>query len=162
MATRERRLWGEARSLSLQGLPVDDAVLLLEREIERPLEVMERSEAASLCASVGGHPLRLLQCAAIVRERGISLDAWASNIGPESLVTESLASIDEKQRRALLALAALPGVPLQVQHLSGIAELHGHRAIVDGARPTRSRSQHPVTASTRGRRRVISSGEPKT
>ena len=124
VATRERRLWGEARSLSLQGLPVDDAVLLLEREIERPLDVMERSEAASLCASVGGHPLRLLQCAAIVRERGISLDAWASNIGPESLVTESLASIDEKQRRALLALAALPGVPLQVQHLSGIAELH--------------------------------------
>ena len=152
---------GEARSLSLQGLPVDDAVLLLEREIERPLDVMERSEAASLCASVGGHPLRLLQCAAIVRERGISLDAWASNVGPESLVTESLASIDEKQRRALLALAALPGVPLQVQHLSGIAELHDIEpslmALVRrGLVLSPSRGINSRTASE------IGSGEPKT
>ena len=34
-----------------------------------------------------------------------------------------MASIDEKQRRALLALAALPGVPLQALHVSGIAEV---------------------------------------
>jgi hypothetical protein len=33
-----------------------------------------------------------------------------------------LALIDERQRRALLALTALPGVPLTAQHVSGIAE----------------------------------------
>src|SRR5262249_36682521 len=104
VATRERCLWGEVRSLVLVGLPVEDATLLLEREIERSLDVTERSAAASLCASLGGHPLRILQAAAITRERGISLDGWARDIAPERLITELMASIDEKQRRALLAL----------------------------------------------------------
>ena len=34
-----------------------------------------------------------------------------------------MASIDDKQRRALLALAAMPGVPLQALHVSAIAEV---------------------------------------
>ena len=42
---------------------------------------------------------------------------------PATLIAELLVSIDEKQRRALLALTALPGVPLTAQHVSGIAEL---------------------------------------
>ena len=123
VATRERCLWGEVRSLALKGLPVEDAVLLLEREIERSLDVTERSAAANLCAAIGGHPLRILQAAAVIREQGISLDGWARTISPASLITELLVSIDEKERRALLALTALPGVPLQAQHVSGIAEV---------------------------------------
>ena len=123
VVTRERRLWGEVRSLTLTGLPSADAVLLLERELERPLDITERSAALGLCAALGGHPLRIRQAAAIFRERATSLDGWASNITPESLITEWMASIDEKQRRALLALAALPGLPLHALHVAGIAEL---------------------------------------
>ena len=123
VVTRERRLWGEVRSLTLTGLPSADAVLLLERELERPLDITERSAALGLCAAMGGHPLRIRQAAAIFRERATSLDGWASNIAPESLITEWMASIDEKQRRALLALAALPGLPLHALHVAGIAEL---------------------------------------
>jgi hypothetical protein len=123
VATRARCLWGEVRSVTPKGLPVEDAVLLLEREIERSLDVTERSAAVRLCTALGGHPLQILQAAALTRERGISLDGWALDIGPESLITELMASIDERQRRALLALTALPGVPLQVQHISGIAEV---------------------------------------
>jgi hypothetical protein len=37
VVTRERRLWGEVRSLTLTGLPSADAVLLLERELESDL-----------------------------------------------------------------------------------------------------------------------------
>jgi hypothetical protein len=123
VATRERCLGGEVRNLTLKGLPVEDAVLLLEREIERSIDVTERSTATSLCAALEGHPLRVLQAAAITRERRISLDGSARNLTPASLVAELIASIDEKQRRALLALTALPGVPLQLQHVSGIAEV---------------------------------------
>jgi NB-ARC domain len=123
VATRERCLGGEVRNLTLKGLPVEDAVLLLEREIERSLDVTERSAATSLCAALEGHPLRVLQAAAITRERGISLDGSARNLTAASLVAELIASIDEKQRRALLALTALPGVPLELQHVSGIAEV---------------------------------------
>jgi hypothetical protein len=123
VASRERCLWGEVRSLDLKGLPPDDAVLLLEREIERPLDAAERSAATSLCATLGGNPLRLLQAAAIARERQIPFDRFPRDITPESLVTDLLASVDEKQRRAMLALTALPGVPLPVPHISGIAEI---------------------------------------
>ena len=56
VATRERCLWGEVRSLALNGLAAEDAVLLLEREIERPLDAAERSAAASLCQAIGGPP----------------------------------------------------------------------------------------------------------
>jgi NB-ARC domain len=123
VATRERCLWGEVRSLALKGLPVEDAVLLLERELERSFDVTERSVAENLCAAIGGHPLRILQAAAITREQGTSLDGRVREISPGSLITELMASVDEKQRRALLALTALPGVPLQVQHVSGIADV---------------------------------------
>jgi NB-ARC domain len=123
VATRRRCLWGEGRNLTLKGLAVDDAMRLLEHAIERPLEDTERSAAEQLCVALEGHPLRIVQAAALTRERGTSLDGWAPDVRPESLITELVKSIDERQRRALLALTALPGVPLQVQQVAGIAEI---------------------------------------
>jgi hypothetical protein len=123
VATRERCLGGEVRNVTLKGLPVEDAVSLLERAIERSIDVTERSTAVSLCAALEGHPLRVLQAAAIVRERGISLDGPARTLTPPSLIAELMAAIDEKQRRALFALTALPRVPLELQHISAIAEV---------------------------------------
>ena len=123
IATRARCLWSEGHTITLKGLPADDAVLLLERTIERPIEAAERAAAEHLCAALEGHPLRILQAAALARERGISLDGWAREISPETLLTSLLASIDEKQRRALLALTALRGVPLAAQEISGLAEI---------------------------------------
>jgi hypothetical protein len=123
VATRERCLWGEVRSVVLDALPDEDAVSLLEREIERSLDLTERSAAARLCATLGGHPLRIKQAAALIRERDLSLEVWARSIGPEKFIAELMASIDDKQRRALLALSALPGVPLKVQQVSEIAEV---------------------------------------
>jgi hypothetical protein len=123
LATRSRCLWGEGHSISLKGLPPDQAVLLLERAIERPLEATERSAAEHLCSSLGGHPLRILQAAALARERGIPPEEWVRDVTPESLLTPLLSPIDEKQRRALLALTALRGVPLPAQEVSGLAEV---------------------------------------
>jgi hypothetical protein len=123
VATRGRRLCSEVHNLALNGLPVDDAVMLLERKIARPLDDSERPAAATLCAALQGHPLRILQAAGLLRDRGTSLDAWARDIAPDMLITESTASIDQRQRRILLALAALPGVPMQAHHISGISEL---------------------------------------
>ena len=125
VATRDRCLWGEVRSVALKGLSGDDAVLLLEQELERALDAGERAAAASLCATLGGHPVRILQAAALIREQdhAISVDEWARCITPATLIAELMVSTDEKQRRALLALTALPGVPLTAQHVAGIAEL---------------------------------------
>ena len=109
------------RSLALQGLPIEDAVLLLEREIERSLDVTERRSAATLCAAVGGHPLRILQAAALIREQGLRSTSLSDHCADP--IVNLTASTDEKQRRALLALAALPGVPLHARHVCAIAEV---------------------------------------
>jgi hypothetical protein len=122
VATRERRLWREVRSIVLKGLPAEDAVALLEREIERSLDVTERAAAATLCWAIDGNPLRILQAAAVIREQSLSLDQ-SSRIIAQTPVVNLMASIDEKQRRALLALAALPGVLLQARHVCAIAEV---------------------------------------
>ncbi len=123
VSTRERCLWGEARSLTLKGLPVEDGVRLLEREIERSLDGTERAAAIHLSTALGGHPRRIQQAAALIRDQRISLDRLDRNITPAKLMADAMASIDEKPRRALLALTALAGVPLPVQHVSGIAEV---------------------------------------
>jgi hypothetical protein len=125
VATRKRCLWGEVRSLALEGLPIEAAVLLLERETERSFDDIGRAAAERVCAALGGYPLRVQQAAAIAREQGIAADGWTHGIAPDGLLTELLASIDEKERRALLALTALPGVPLEIQDISGIAEEPG-------------------------------------
>ena len=123
VATRERRLWGEVRSLALKGLPAEDAVLLLEREIERSLDLTERSAAAT---SLRGH-WRASASNPAGRCRHPRAGNLARRMGSASSRTSPIVnlmtSIDEKQRRALLALAALPGVPLQALHVSAIAEV---------------------------------------
>lgn len=157
VATRERCLWSEVRSLALEGLPVEDAVIFMEREIERPLERHELAVAERVCAALGGHPLRIQQAAAIARERGLSLDGWARDITPERLITELLASIDDKQRRALLALTALPGVPLEVRDISAIAEVPGLEAtmlsLARGGLVVRSQSRYHLAEGVADRLR---------
>ena len=123
IVTREARPLSEVRAVVLRGLPTNDAALLLEREVGRTLSVSERSAAAALCATLEGHPLRVRQAAAIIRDHGGSIEELARDLGPEQLLTEVMASIDEKQRRVLLALAALPNVPLQLHHVSGLADV---------------------------------------
>jgi len=123
VATRKRCLWGEVRAVPLQALPADCAVQLLEREMERPLGAAERAAAETLCAELGGDPLRIMQAAALARDTSESLDAWAGGMSPAALVRRLTESIDDKQRRVLLALTALPGVPLPVPHVSGIADV---------------------------------------
>lgn len=123
VSTRERRLWGELRSLPLTELPIDDAVALLEREAARSFDAAERSAAARVCAAIGGNPLRIQQTAALVRERELSLEKWAGHATPDSVVAELMTSVDDKQRRILLALSALSGVPIEMSHVAGIAEI---------------------------------------
>ena len=123
VATRERRLWDEGLNLTLPGLDAGAAVSLLERALERAVDGGERAAATRLCESLGGHPLRILQAAALAREKRIVLDSWPGGVLPDRLLTELMKSIDERQRRALLAMTALPGVPLSIQHVSSIAEV---------------------------------------
>jgi hypothetical protein len=122
LASPERRLWGEGRAMALRGLPPDDALTLLAQELGRPLTSEERPVAQDICTALEGHPLHIIQAAAIAREEGRPLAEVARQAQTPSLAgaltTLALASLAEPERRALAALAALSGAPLSADHLA--------------------------------------------
>jgi hypothetical protein len=127
LASPERCLWGEGRALALRGLPPDDAQALVERELGRPLAPEERTAVQALCTALEGHPLRLLQAAAMAREEGRSLAEVARRMqipSPvEALTAETLNALPKPERRVLAALAALDGAPLPADHLAALTGL---------------------------------------
>jgi hypothetical protein len=127
LASPQRRLWGEGRAVALQGLPTDDALALVERELGRPLTQEEQTAAQALCTALGCHPLHLLQAAAMTREEGRSLVEMAHPMQAPSpvdaLTAEALNSLQEPERQVLGALAALGGAPLPADHLAALTGL---------------------------------------
>lgn len=135
LASPERRLWGEGRAIALQGLPPDDALALVGRELGRPLTPEERPSAHALCTALAGHPLRILQAAAMVRERGYSLAEIAQRVQSvppaEALTALVLESLSEPERRVLMALAALKGASLHADHLFALTGLPRTTPVLD-------------------------------
>src|SRR5215217_3500420 len=70
-ASTERRLWSGGRTIALRGLPSEDALELIERELGYPLGSEDRTIFQQLYVSLEGYPLRLLQLSALVRDDGI-------------------------------------------------------------------------------------------
>jgi len=127
LASPERCLWGEGRAVALRGLPPSDAQALVERELGRSLTLKERTAVQALCTALEGHPLRLLQAAAMAREEGRSLAEVARRTqipSPvEALTAETLNALPKPERRVLAALAALGGAPLPAEHLAALTGL---------------------------------------
>ncbi len=126
----ERRLWGEGQVLALGGLPLDDALALLEREIARPLSQEELPAAKELCQILAGHPLRLLQVAALAQEHGPSLvelrQRLQQALPAEALTRQLLNQLSPPERRVLGMLALFGGAPLGHEHvvaLTGLPEI---------------------------------------
>jgi LysM repeat protein len=138
LASTERRLWGEGRALALSGLPPDAALALVERELGRTLTPQERPVAETLCTALEGHPLRLIQAAALAREEGRPLAELAGEMhhpSPEqTLLDGQLNSIAEPGRRVLAALAALNGAPLSAEHLAALTGLKEIGPVLDTLR----------------------------
>ena len=156
LASSERRLWGEGRAMALHGLPSDDALALVERELGRPLTPEERPAAQALCTALECHPLRLLQAAAMAREEGRSLAEVAVRLSPstmlrtgardkarrtealsptEMLTAEALNSLQEPEQQVLAALATLGGASLPADLLDdcdcGPCEMEVYAEVTD-------------------------------
>ena len=142
LASSERRLWGEGRVLALCGLPPDDALTLIEREIGRPLAGEELSATTQLCQLLAGHPLRLLQVAAVAREQGQSLveiTRWLQQeIPTEALTTQLLGSLSPSERRVMGTLAVFGSTPLYHEHLAALTGLSDLTSVVRVIAPAQS------------------------
>ena len=113
-------------SLELGGLPAEAAVALLQRELGHAMSVAEQAAAVQLCDLFGGHPLSLVQVAAIAREEERELPALAEELAgspDETLVALLIASLTSSEQRVLIALAAVHGASLSSERLAAIAEV---------------------------------------
>lgn len=126
----EPRLLGEGRTVTLRGLPSADALRLVEREIGRSLTSEERSAAQALCTALEGHPLRLIQAAALAREGGHTLADVARLAQPpspaQSITARTLHSLSKPEQQVLAVLAVLGGAPLPQESLAaliGVADI---------------------------------------
>ena len=136
LTSPERRLWSEGAALALAGLPLEDALNLIERELGRPLTADERPRAEALCIALEGHPLRLIQAAAIFREEqhasALGLLQLNTSAMANALAARLVASLSEPERRIVAALAALGDASVRAEHLSGMTGLSDVESILDG------------------------------
>ena len=107
---------------------------LFERELGRPLTADERPEAKLLCIALEGHPLRLIQAAAIFRGERRSVAAMMSpdtSASAQALAGHLITSLSEPERQILMSLAALSDVSVRTEHLAGMTGLSNIEPILD-------------------------------
>ncbi|MBC1224840.1 hypothetical protein GNF10_30265 [Nostoc sp. UCD121] len=126
-AAGERQLWGEGQPVKLGGLPLNDALALVARELGHPLGQEERADAESLCIALDGHPLKILQAVALVNQEDLSLAVIAQRFktATNSSWVEKLFSSLKKPQRLILALLAAFGanIALASQQIADLSEL---------------------------------------
>ncbi|MEA2351788.1 MAG: hypothetical protein QOJ14_202 [Thermoleophilaceae bacterium] len=119
IGSRKPVLRGRGRSLRLDGLAPDAGVVLLARELDRPLEADEVDAARALVGALGGHPGRLVAVAAAVRTGRATLGELAATapaplsrrprLALPSLRTAVVAAAAVALVAVALALSAGPG-----------------------------------------------------
>jgi hypothetical protein len=101
VASLTRSLWETGAAHELHGLDPDESLELIEQELGRKLMDGERATAKDLAVRCGGHPQSLVEAAAAVLDRRVSLDPT--------------------QRRLLDVLGSLSGAALGTEHIGAAA-----------------------------------------
>ncbi|MBD2775013.1 NB-ARC domain-containing protein [Iningainema tapete] len=134
-ASNERQFWGEGHSVGLRGLSLNDAVSLVARELGRTLDSEERLVAEKLCTTLEGHPLRILQTVALVREENLSLAMVQARIQPitstQGWAEQLLTSLLKPQRLVLTVLAAFGGVAVGAELLASVTQIPQVKLMVE-------------------------------
>jgi hypothetical protein len=155
-ASTERRLWSGGRTIALRGLPSEDALALIERELGRPLADEDRTTVQQLYTALEGSPLRLLQLSALVRDDGISLADVAERMrqyagsAVEAFTEQTLAERSEPERRVLAALAVPMGASVGEEHLNELAGVADARPALESLQQRRLVQAHSPRYSLTG------------
>lgn len=135
LASQERRLWGEGHPISLSGLELADALLLVERELGRSLTAQERPEAEAICTTLAGNPGKILEALALVnpsRSLAVIAAQLQSETPHQALLRQILSSLLEPQRWVIAVLAALGSVALQADKVAALTGLADAEMILEG------------------------------
>jgi len=146
VVSRERVLWGDASSLAIHGLEPQFAIGLIESEIGRRVEATEHEAARQICEAFAGHPLRIREAVAPVREEGRTLSEIAVSVAVanprQALAAARLAAADADQRRLWATLALFGASAVGREHLKSLIDAPNADAIIDAAVADRDLRAH--------------------
>ncbi len=123
IASESRRFWGEGRAIALEGLAREESLALIERELGRSLPPESFETVESIWHLLKGHPQRLLQVAALIREDKVAFVQVLDHLqeGAErSLTRMILAALPKTQRWIVAALVAIADVGLLSEQIAAI------------------------------------------
>ncbi|MBR8837075.1 MAG: hypothetical protein DSM106950_24500 [Stigonema ocellatum SAG 48.90 = DSM 106950] len=127
IASSTSRIQQRGRSMVLPGLSNNDALVLVEDELQRSLQKAELPAAKSLCAILKGHPMHLRLAIASMVEDGKSLAEVVSQLPTNApsnfLIQQIVASLSKSQRKILALLAIMDGVGLKSEQVITITQL---------------------------------------
>ncbi|HVZ38821.1 MAG TPA: NB-ARC domain-containing protein [Candidatus Kapabacteria bacterium] len=113
----------EVDNVDLHGLPFDDSVTLMERELRHPLAAEERAPAHTLWESCKGNPAALVALACEVRRASGTLQDAAAHLAgggapdPDAL----LDACTDGERRVLTVLAFFGDAYVAAKHIAELA-----------------------------------------
>lgn len=148
LVSRERIL-RERAQLVVAGLSPADGSALPEQELGRALEASERAAAGQVCAALAGHPFKIRQAAAKVRDGECAFVALAQELSVPApgcrLAELLLAGLSGEEAAIVAQLAALRGETIGAGHVAALV----------------GRPEFAGTLEEVCRRRVIASGSPR-
>ena len=127
IGSREQVVW-EGVPYFVKGLATDDTLMLVQRELARSLSASELEATRILCAALDGHPLRIKQVVAPVREGRMSLEdvarALANAAAPDiEGMRIALQGSSDEEREVLGVVAALNGATVSNEHIAALTGL---------------------------------------
>lgn len=143
MSSTHQQMRHTGQSIPMRGLPIPDAIALVEQHLKRPLrDDVERRDADIICRILKGHPLRLKQTIGFLRNseppgRGdespinghpsgnreipATLHQLAEHLQAgmtaDALTIRAATTLPELERRVLAVLTVFEQVSLPVEHL---------------------------------------------
>lgn len=112
LTSQERRLGHiSGNSVALQGLSLETSIMLVEKNLNRQITSEELPFIKSICSTLNGHPLRLIQTASLVREgnntfSNISREILEDSSG-KSIFSDVIARLTKSEKNILALLANL-------------------------------------------------------
>ncbi|MBW4596632.1 MAG: hypothetical protein KME46_27975 [Brasilonema angustatum HA4187-MV1] len=127
VASSTSRIKKKGHSMKLSGLPMNDALVLMQRELQRPLNIEEQEKAKSLYKILDGQPMRLRIVMASIHQQRRSLSEVVSQLPTSAssnyLLQQIITSLSTSEKTILELLSIMGDVGLDHQKITDITQI---------------------------------------
>jgi NB-ARC domain len=127
LASSRSRIQEKGHSILLSGIAEEDALILIQAELQRSLTIEETPAAKSLCKIFKGNPTHLRLAIANIQENKHSIAEMVSQLPTSEpgkyLIEQIIASLSEPQKSILDLLGVMGSVGLESKQIAAITQI---------------------------------------